>query len=166
MKFKLEEINGNEIIDFLNSINGDDDSVCDISPVLRSFVFDDQKIAADRRYVLEFAADYNNWGTHQPIDYNLIYMTENDVRVCLNEPFDGDGSSETLEKLLKEWLEGHKFSHDVDNDFYVIINDVRDRLSQRIVLSNIEVIEELINKLKKAQNINEKKILWTKRKLN
>ena len=71
MKSKLEQINGNEIIEFLNKQTRDSEDFEDTNICLDSFVFVDQE-TTETKYRLYFDLDYNNWGTDQTIEGNSI----------------------------------------------------------------------------------------------
>jgi hypothetical protein len=148
-KYNVKEINGNEIIKYLNSLSEDDD-MDDIGPVLGSFVFDSQTIKDDR-YNLTFTASYNNWGTHQEIHDNYLFITEDEVSLSLEEPFDGDGSDEVLEIKLTEWLKTHKFE-DQKEYFDSILSDVYETLPG-ISFNSIKDMDEVIEKLIEAKSL-------------
>lgn len=149
MDLNLEEINGNEIIDFLNKETRDNDELCDISISSGSFVFEEQKIK-DGTYTLYFTASFNNWGTEQDIPENAIYITKDKVWLSLGEPFEGDGSDDALEEVLSKWLETHKFDNVYEEKFYALIKDAYEQLPNISVGSNKEM-QKVIDTLVKAQ---------------
>lgn len=128
MKNILKNINGNEIIDYLNTL---DDELIDTSVESNSFVFNSQSIV-NGDYKLYFETSFNNWGTSQTIDDNYLIITEDSLDVFLNEPHDGDGSCEIVEDILFEWLETHKFRTDNKESFHKLIED------QTIILNSIK----------------------------
>jgi hypothetical protein len=127
-EFKPEEINGNEIIDFLNKESRDNDKLCDISISANSFVFESQRVDGNS-YKLCFTGSYNNWGTLQAISGNSITIDNKGVRISLDEPFDGDGTDEALEEVLTEWLKTHMFDTNTEEKFYNILKDVYEKIS-------------------------------------
>lgn len=149
---KIEEINGNEIIDFMNSLSDNDNKelldICCQGP----YRFEKQEIMRDGRYKLSFSAYYNNWGTNQLIEDNHIVIHKDGVRCWLEEPFDGDESGDVLEVLLTKWLNTHKFSSDYKYHFECLIEESRDKLSS-IGYGDIDIIEDIIKNLTKAKTL-------------
>ncbi|MBP7845811.1 MAG: hypothetical protein KA007_00035 [Candidatus Pacebacteria bacterium] len=149
-ELNLEEINGNEIIDFLNKeTTRDSDKLCDIGMSSGSFVFEGQELK-DGTYKLYFTASYNNWGTDQDIPGNSLNITKKEIWFSLDEPFDGDGTSETLEEVIKNWIYNHKFDNAYEEKFYALIKDAYEQLPNISVGSNKE-IQQVIDTLIKAQ---------------
>lgn len=142
MKINIKEINGNEIINYLNSLT--DDDMDDIAIVLGSFVFEAQRFYDDR-YELYFTGSYNNWGTDQEINDNTLHITEDKLWFSLEEPFDGSGSEDVLEEKLTEWLETHTFA-DQSELFYNKLGDVYQRLPE-LSFSDIKLMDEIIETL-------------------
>lgn len=106
MAMKLEEINGKELLDFLITKHEDFDDCCLSFPL----IFENQRII-NGVYELRFTAHYNNWGTWQKIEDNVIFIDETGkCWVGLEEPFDSDDSVDVLEDVLKKWLPTHKFT--------------------------------------------------------
>jgi len=108
--FSLSDINGSEIIDFLNAqFDNGLDPFEDTNLCYKSFVFESQLIE-NNKYKLRFSVGYNNWGNKQIISGHSIIITQNDTWVSMDEPFDGDGSDDAIEKLLRSWLKEHTFT--------------------------------------------------------
>jgi len=141
----LQKINGREIIEFLN---GEEvrDELCDIS--ICAFKFESQSIKDDI-YILNFTGVYNNWGTRQDVPGNKIYISKNGVKVRVEEPFEGDGSSETVEEVLTNWLKTHSFSDDSEDRFFEIINSAKEKLG-RSTFSDREHLKSIIKELSEA----------------
>ena len=150
MKNNLKEINGNEIIDFLNTLNTDEYPVDDISIELKSFVFEGQRVEKDR-YILDFTASYNNWGTSQDIHDNQLIIKEDNLWFSLEEPFDGDGTSDTLEIILEKWIQSHLFSGQ-DELFNSKMEEVYELLPQ-IALTDVKGMDNIINILTEAKSL-------------
>lgn len=149
MDLNLEEINGNEIIDFLNKASMNNKSLTHISMSSNSFVFENQEIEDDS-YKLYFTASYNNWGTDQEIKENQIIINKKGIAVYVGEPFEGDGTDEKIENVLNEWLKKHKFDNAYEEKFYALIKDAYEQLPNISVGSNKE-IQQVIDTLIKAQ---------------
>lgn len=147
----INKINGNEIIDFLNSLDMDSDELSDVS-TSKPFVFESQKINGDT-YELNFAAHFNNWGTFQEIsDNTLIITSDGKLTLHLEEPFDGDGSDDILEEQLNEWIKIHTFDINHVNHFNALV------LLTNQILSNCEygdfkAIDAAIKNLTKAKTL-------------
>jgi hypothetical protein len=147
----INKINGNEIIEFLNSLDMDSDKLFDIS-TSKPFVFKSQEINGDT-YELNFAAHFNNWGTFQEISDNILIITsDGNLSLHLNEPFEGDGSADILEDFLTEWIKTHTFDTDYVNHFNSLV------LSTNQILSNCEygdfkTIDVAIKNLTKAKTL-------------
>jgi len=154
MKNNINEINGQEIIDFLNTISDDNDDfsqykLWNISIVLKSFKFECQHIQDDK-YSLSFTAGFNNWGTEQEID-NTLYITKNELWLSLGEPFEGDGTDEILENILKEWISNHSFT-DQTELFYSKVRNVYEKLPD-ISFSDIKKMNNIITELIEAKSL-------------
>jgi len=147
----LKEINGNEIIDYLNSLSDDDhEELFDVS-CTPPYIFEEQKIIDDEEYRLTFSAYFNNWGTDQLITDNYIRIfKDGDVIFELEEPFDSDSSSDVLEELLKKWLKVHKFGTDNREKYDALIEESRVKLSN-IGYGDVDIINDIIEKLTKAK---------------
>ena len=148
-ELNLKEVNGNEIINFLNTLSDDNEDLCDISIVFKSFVFESQKTKGDT-YTLEFTASYNNWGTDQDIPGNSIIINKKGVKFSLGEPFEGDGTDELLEEVLTGWLKTHKFDTNSEEKFYAILSEAHEQLPG-ISFEDKKELQKVIDKLIKAK---------------
>lgn len=144
----LSLINGNEIIDFLNSLSNDE--LCDIS-CRGPYVFENQKIE-DGKYLLSFSAYYNNWGTDQFIEDNVLVITNNKVRFQLNEPFDSDESEVVLCKLVDNWLKTHEFSTTYVERFNSLILESYESLAE-CQYGDDQILDDVIKKLTIAKTL-------------
>lgn len=138
---KLDEINGFEIINFLNTLS------LNLTIYEKSFVFEKQEHTQDK-YTLYFKCSYDNWGTIQDYSNNGIEITENGIIVYLDEIFDGNCDEEELEEVIGKWIKKHTFKSlnilitDFDNDLSKVQNSIPD-----INFSDIEKIDEIITEL-------------------
>jgi hypothetical protein len=157
VSLNLEDINGIEILQFLESQIDDNEDLSDIS-LNTPLEFEEQSVGETRdgelMYSLSFKCYFNNWGTHQPIDGNEIQITNNGVRVLVGEAFEGDGSDDELEEILTEWLKTHKFQSNqlVKDEFFKLTNYVSNDL-YHLEFDDKERIQTLINKLVEAKNL-------------
>jgi hypothetical protein len=153
----LEDINGIEILQFLESQIDDNEDFSDIS-LDTPFEFEGQSVAETRdgelMYSLSFTCYFNNWGTHQPIDGNEIQITNSGVRVLVGEAFEGDGSDDELEKILTEWLKTHKFqsTEEVETKFRGMIDFSRFRLGE-VSFKTHDLLDKIIKELQEAKNL-------------
>ena len=150
-KYKIESINGNEIIDFLNTISTKEISQNSSEIVSGSFVFEDQKIE-NGKYTLTFTGSFNNWGTEQEIHGNQLYITEKELWFGLEEPFEGDGTNDILTEALNKWLESHKFQTNLEEQFLDIITYAYDQLSC-ISYMDKDRLQKIIDGLIKAKTL-------------
>lgn len=150
MKYNLKDINGNEIIDFLNSLNTDMYRIDDISIELNSFVFEKQRIEKDR-YILDFTASYNNWGTSQDISDNKLIITEHDLRFSLNEPFEGDGTDRILKTIFENWLENHVF-YDQTQNFFDKVQYAYEKIPD-VTFNDVKGMDNIIKILTEAKSL-------------
>jgi len=141
----LTKINGDEIIAFLNEQSENNDDLIDISVYPSTFVFVDQKIE-NGIYTLTCTGKYNNWGTLQVIEDNLIQISDNKVECWFSEPFDGDGTCEALEEVLLPWLETHEFKDDKEEQFYIELADVYEGIRD-VKFDDKEYLQTLIDDL-------------------
>ena len=148
-EFNPKEINGNEIIDFLNKASMNDKKMTHISMSSNSFVFEDQEVDGDT-YKLYFTASFNNWGTDQEIVSNEIKINKKGVNVYLGEPFEGDGTDETLEEVLEKWLETHTFDIFSEEKFYALLSHAHEQLPC-ISIENKKELQDIIDTLVKAK---------------
>ena len=148
-ELNLKEINGNEIIDFLNKQSENNEDLCDISPSPGSFVFESQNIKGGK-YTLRFTASYNNWGTEQDIPENAVHITKDKAWFSLGEPFEGDGSADALEEVLSKWLKTHKFKQDTEEEFFSLLSYAYEQLPTISPKCKKE-LQQIIDKLIKAK---------------
>ena len=148
-EFNPKEINGNEIIDFLNKETRDNDDLCDISPSPDSFIFESQELKGNK-YTLRFTASFNNWGTDQDIPGNAVHITKDKVWLSLEEPFEGDGTDRKLSEVLTKWLKTHEFDSFSEEKFYSILSDAYEQLPG-ISFESKKELQKIIDTLVKAQ---------------
>lgn len=153
MTYNIENINGNEIINFLNSLSCDNYPIDDISISQNSYIFEKQ-YTKNNKYTLEFSASYNNWGTNQNIPNNKLYITKDNMRFSLNEPFDGDGTDHTLETILKNWMQTYTFKTQTNliDSFNENINYIIKKLPT-ITFNDIEEMNNIVNLLIKTKSL-------------
>jgi len=150
-KTDLTKINGSEIIDFLNQITDDTEDFEDTNIITNSFVFSSQKVdLLKKEYVLYFDVYYNNWGAAQVIDGNEIRISPSKVSCILEEPFEGDGTNELIEKTLSEWFKTHEFKDNIEEEFEEAIIEIQQSLTE-IEFTDIAGIDKQIEKLIKAK---------------
>ena len=156
---ELEKINGNEILKYLNDSVDEVDDLCDVS-LCRPLEFESQGVVSDLTkgiddkgfYRLTFSAYFNNWGTHQLVEDNYIEVFPNgEVRVWLEEAFEGDGSAEAIEDFLSPWLKTHEFSTNSEEEWMSIMRDAYEQLPQ-IGFNDPEGLQDQINILIKAKS--------------
>ena len=150
MKLDINRINGNEIIDHLNHLTKNEEVFEDTNICSNSFTFESQKIDKDT-YKLYFLLDYNNWGTDQEIDGNEIHISQTGVSCRVGEPFEGDGTAETIEVAVVDWLKDHAFRDSPEEDFQEIMREVYQTLPE-IAFNDPRGMEEQINKLTRAKS--------------
>lgn len=157
LSINLENINGVEILEFLNGQIRDNEDLCDIS-LCAPLKFEKQSLGKERAgelmYSLSFSAYHNNWGTDQLMEGNEIQITSKKVKVLVVEPFEGDGSDEELENVLLEWIKTRKFksNKDIKKEFYKLTNYVSNDL-YHLEYDDKERIEKLIKKLVDAKEL-------------
>lgn len=146
----IKEINGSEIIDYLNSLSQDDfgdDISCD-----GPYTFESQLVVGNK-FSLSFSAYYNNWGTDQLIENNFIKIDgDGRVRAALDEPFDSDGSAGILESILTSWLETHTFSDTYKDDFKSLVDETNTLLKD-CQYGDTKILDDVINKLIRAKSL-------------
>lgn len=144
----LENINGREILEFLNEQIDKNDDLCDIS-LSTPLEFEEQSVNKET-YFLSFTSYFNNWGEDQAIEGNEIQIDKNGVKVLVGEPFEGDGSDEELEKVLSEWIKTHEFAKDSKVKFNEIIYSAFKKL-EKMQFEDKKSIDETIEELKNAK---------------
>jgi len=153
----LEDINGMEILNFLNEQIDRGDELCDVS-LETPLEFESQDLAeisdGEQMYELRFTSYFNNWGEYQPIPGNLIQITNDSVKAVVGEPFEGDGSEDDIEEVLREWLKTHKFQPKeiLSGEFNGIVTMARNFLED-IDLSDTEAMDRVIEDLQKARTL-------------
>ena len=147
----INEINGNEIIGFLNDLDMNSDGLDDIS-ICQPFTFENQTIT-QKGYELKFTGNYNNWGTYQEISDNLLIInSDGKVEFWLEEPFDGDGSGEKLDEVLTKWLENHTFDANYINHFNALVS-LTNQILSKCEYGDSKAIDTAIKNLTKAKNL-------------
>lgn len=139
---ELEEINGNEIIKFLNEKIDEelyDTSVC--GPI----EFESQEIK-DGLYYLYFSVKFKNWDEYETISDNYLIIDKYKIDVWLGERFDGDGSGEVLSNVLSEWIKTHEFKPNSNETFISMMREVYEELPQ-ISFNDINGMDKIIKKL-------------------
>lgn len=149
-ELNLEDINGNEIIDFLNDQLKNTDEFEDTN-ISHEFKFQSQRIDSSQ-YVLTFSTYYNNWGTDQLITDNEIRISNVKIGVFCQEPLDCNGSDDIIEDLLREWIKTHKFksNDDIQTDFYWGIEIISNDLNG-LLIDEPDKMDEIIEALTKAR---------------
>jgi len=145
----LENINGREIIDFLEgAIHDEEYDLYDCS--VSGFKFDSQEVNIVE-YRLHFTGVFNNWGHDQDKEGQEIIINEDGITVRLGEPFEGDGSEEALEEVLTNWIKTHTFSKnsEVQELFDGILREAYQSLGE-IGFENKKELKTVINKLEDA----------------
>jgi hypothetical protein len=152
MKTKsLQEINGHEIIEFLNKETLENDALCDISIVPGSFIFQSQEVKYDT-YILKFTGNFNNWGTEQPIHGNTLCIKKDTLWFNLEEPFEGDGTDNALKAVLNNWIESHVFDVNTEEMFYSVLKEAYDEIASISFASKNEM-QSVIDKLILAKTL-------------
>ena len=145
----INQINGDEIIDFFNGLDMNELSNISLS---QPFIFESQKIIGDK-YQLKFSAQFNNWGTYQEIgDNRLVITSDGKVNFYLEEPFDGDGSDDVLEKVLIKWLETHTFDTNYVNHFNSLLI-LTNQILAKCEYGDSKSIDTAIKNLTKAKSL-------------
>lgn len=149
---KLLEINGNEIIDFLNALSMTDE-LDDYNIVAQSFEFNNQRFMPDeKRYILDFSLSYNNWGEDQIIEGNHIDIDENlGIAALLSEPFEGN-AEEAVEDVLYKWIREHEFNQTPEEDFRIQLRELYQKMAE-ISFNDITAMDELIEGLQQARSL-------------
>ena len=147
----INEINGNEIIGFLNDLDMNSDGLDDIS-ICQPFTFENQTIT-QKGYELKFTGNYNNWGTYQEISDNLLIInSDGKVEFWLEEPFDGDGSGEKLDEVLTKWLENQTFDANYINHFNALVS-LTNQILSKCEYGDSKAIDTAIKNLTKAKSL-------------
>ena len=147
----LENINGREIIEFLERARGDYDSdygdlLCDCS--VSGYKYDSQEIK-NGKYTLYFTGVFNNWGHDQDEPGQQIIISDKGVDVRVGEPFEGDGSDEMIEEALTKWLKTYTFANDSEEKFDSIMREAFGGLSE-VGFKDKEDMQKVIEQLEDA----------------
>jgi hypothetical protein len=162
LPFALSEINGNEIIDYLNEQLKSDDLPFDGTMISGDFVFDSQQILKKNdvlTYTLSFKTFWNNWGKDTVV-YGVIYIShqkinENIIWAWFDDPVGGDGTEGVVVELLTKWLPTHKFSETNEELYTNLIQDIQDDMVLIYTpdgKTTTDIIDEIIEKLTKAKS--------------
>ena len=130
MKHDLEEINGVEIIDFLNKVDVKNENEFGDTNLSRPLTFTKQEIV-EGKLKIYFDCYYNNWGTDQLIEDNCIYINKNEVWVGLVEPLEGDGTDDIIKDLVVDFIANHNFKKRE-----VLVSEFNDLMSDIITHSS------------------------------
>jgi len=153
----LHEINGNEIIDYLNEQRKSDDNLFDDTMLCGEFVFESQKLENRNdvlTYVLNGHTFWNNWSRNEEVSFSIC-ITPDRVWSGFDEPVEGDGTDNIVNNLLKEWLLTHKFSKTEDKLYINLMQDIQDDMVliyEPDPQTTPAVIDEIIEKLQKAKS--------------
>lgn len=150
----LNAINGSEILEFLSEQLRNNDDLCDVS-LNGPFEFEGQFYDDDKGiYTLYFTAYFNNWGEDQAEGGNSIRITNDSVRVLVGEPFEGDGSDEELENVLREWLKTHEFTSEesIKEIFEYKVNMCKEKLGE-VTFKSKGLLDVIINELQEAKKL-------------
>jgi hypothetical protein len=162
LPYALSEINGNEIIDYLNEQLKSDDYPFDDTMISGAFFFEEQKVIKQNdvlTYTLSFHTFWSNWGKDTEVD-GIIYIShqktnKNKIWAWFDEPVEGDGTNEIVVNLLKEWLPTHKFSETNGELYTNLMQDIQDDMVliyEPDPKTTPAVIDEIIEKLQKAKS--------------
>jgi hypothetical protein len=162
LPFALSEINGNEIIDYLNEQLKSDDLPFDDTMISGDFVFDSQQILKKNdvlTYTLSFKTFWNNWGKDTEVD-GVIYINhqktnENKIWAWFDDPVGGYGTEGVVVELLTKWLPTHKFSETNEELYTNLIQDIQDDMVLIYTpdgKTTTDIIDEIIEKLTKAKS--------------
>lgn len=163
LPYALSQINGNEIIDYLNEQRKSDDCPFDDTMIADNFFFNEQKVVIDNNcivYTLSFHTFWNNWGKRTEVD-GIIYIShnktryENKVWVWFGEPIEGDGTEDVVVALLSNWLPSHKFSEANDELYTNLMQDIQDDMVliyEPDGQTTIDIIDGIIENLTKAKS--------------
>jgi hypothetical protein len=154
MEYNLNEINGVEIIDFLNKVDVENENEFGDTNLSRPLIFTKQEIS-DGRLKIYFDCYYNNWGTDQLIEDNHIVIYKDKIRVALEEPLEGDGTDEILEELISDWIVNHTFKSKIekDNEFHTLINEIHNLTGG--FEHTLDDVKKIIEKAEKARTLIE-----------
>jgi hypothetical protein len=163
LPFKLTDINGYEIINYLNQQRCSDDNPFDDTTICANFVFEEQKIIPKDNhttYTLSFHTFWNNWGNATQVN-GIIYISqqnntgENKIWAWFDEPVEGDGTDRIVVKLLTQWIPFHIFSENNEELYTSLIEEIHLDMAdiyQVDAETTPEAIDTIIKKLQKAKS--------------
>ena len=149
----LNEINGIEIVEFLNNLYKNYE--LEDYQLNSEFEFVSQEIK-NEKYELYLNAYYNNWGESQETDLILkIWFDEKGVIKVYSmsgEPLEGNGLDDELEDLLLPFLKEHKFQDNVEEIWMSKMRDIYEQLPS-ILFSDTKAMKDAIDSLKNAHSL-------------
>ena len=147
LKAKLEDIDGIQIVDFIKK---NLDSGCEFTSQVINKGYKNGKDT----YMLDFTTQWNNWGHYSDCD-NTLYISENAIEVCFDEPLEGNGDDEVWEEKLAEWLENYDFVKiDYKAKFVNIMSEIIEMANKASTPEDIEFIEGKLDTAKTYLWIN------------
>lgn len=144
----IKKINGNEIIDFINSII--EEVLWEYS--IQSVEFDSQSVN-ENTYKLDFTYTTSGWVSHKFSDNYLTITKECEIKVSIGEsPLEGGGCDNKIKKELSNWILTHEFDEFNTERFYVLTQELSEDL-QELTDNETHKIDELIEKLKTIKSL-------------
>ena len=149
----LEEINGNEIIDFFNSIEEEYKKSFYSLDIIWPFKFISQEIK-NNQYILNFSFYYKNWDDKQLKDCNYLYISKDQIYFDLDEPLDNDNTDKKFLEKLNPWLKKHKFKDNNELIYNLVINiqDQFDSINPFATKEDLQKIDKIIEDLEKLKS--------------
>jgi len=132
---ELEDINGYEIIDYLNKLD------------ILTFEMNNQYIEDDV-YCLLFTTQYKDWDTYVSID-GEIYIDKTSIEIISDDRVEEEIYD--IEEKLLPWLKSMKFNKNVEEESMKLLEEVYNDMSQ-ISYGDKEQINITIEKLKKVKS--------------
>ncbi len=162
LPFALTDINGNEIINYLNEQRQSDENPFYDTMICGNFFFDSRNLVKKNgvlTYTLSFYTYWNNWGDGIEVD-GKIYISqqntgENKIWAWFDDPVGGDGTDRIVVELLTKWLPTHTFSENNDELYTNLMQDIQDDIIliyEPDAKTTPEVIDGIIEKLQKAKS--------------
>lgn len=142
----IKKINGNEIIDFINSIIKE--VLWDYS--IQSVEFDSQSVN-ENRYKLDFMYTCSGWGSHKFSDNYLTITKDCEIRVGIGGNLEGNGCDNQIKNELSKWILTHEFD-DNSEYFYILTQELSEDL-QELADNETNKIDGLIEKLKTIKSL-------------
>lgn len=156
MKYNLKEINGFEIIDFLNQVDINKEEEFGDTNLSRPLIYKHQVIV-DNKLNIYFDCYFNNWGTDQLVEDNYISIsnTRNKVTVSLDEPLEGDGTDDMLSELVEKFITSYKFKtkDELKLEFNALVEDIK-ILANSIQYGKPESLDKLSDLVTKAKTLS------------